>query len=37
MGLPIEHKVDGELGEKKRDMTQAEVQGFLPEICGKIH
>jgi len=34
-GLPIEHKVDGELGKKKREMTQAEVRGHCRRYAEK--
>ncbi|MCD6295430.1 MAG: isoleucine--tRNA ligase, partial [Deltaproteobacteria bacterium] len=34
-GLPIEHKVDGELGEKKREMTKAEVRGHCRRYAEK--
>ncbi|EFK06730.1 isoleucine--tRNA ligase [delta proteobacterium NaphS2] len=34
-GLPIEHKVDGELGEKKREMTQAEIRGHCRRYAEK--
>ena len=34
-GLPIEHKVDGELGAKKREMTQAEVRGHCRRYAEK--
>ena len=35
-GLPIEHKVDGELGAKKREMTQAEVRGHCRRYAEKF-
>ena len=34
-GLPIEHKVDSELGKKKREMTQAEVRGYCRRYAEK--
>ena len=34
-GLPIEHKVDSELGQKKRDMSQAEVRGYCRRYAEK--
>jgi len=30
-GLPIEHRVDGELGARKKEMSKAEIRGF----CGR--
>ena len=36
-GLPIEHKVDGELGAKKREMTKAEVRGHCRRYAEKIY
>lgn len=34
-GLPIEHKVDGELGSRKKEMTQAEIRGFCRRYAEK--
>ena len=34
-GLPIEHKVDSELGKKKREMSQAEVRGYCRRYAEK--
>ncbi|MFP3911907.1 MAG: class I tRNA ligase family protein, partial [Desulfobacteraceae bacterium] len=34
-GLPIEHKVDGELGPKKKEMTQAQIRGFCRRYAEK--
>ncbi|MCG6877869.1 MAG: class I tRNA ligase family protein, partial [Deltaproteobacteria bacterium] len=34
-GLPIEHKVDGELGDRKREMTQAEIRGHCRRYAEK--
>ena len=34
-GLPIEHKVDGELGKRKREMTKAEVRGHCRRYAEK--
>jgi len=34
-GLPIEHRVDGELGGKKKEMSQAEIRGFCRQYAEK--
>ena len=34
-GLPIEHRVDGELGAKKLEMSQAEIRGFCRRYAEK--
>lgn len=34
-GLPIEHRVDGELGDRKMEMSQAEVRGFCRRYAEK--
>lgn len=34
-GLPIEHRVDGELGAKKMEMSQAEIRGFCRRYAEK--
>jgi isoleucyl-tRNA synthetase len=34
-GLPIEHRVDGELGAKKIEMSQAEIRGFCRRYAEK--
>ncbi|MCJ7685281.1 MAG: isoleucine--tRNA ligase [Desulfobacteraceae bacterium] len=34
-GLPIEHRVDGELGAKKKEMSQAEIRGFCRRYAEK--
>jgi len=34
-GLPIEHKVDGELGRKKREMSQAEIRAVCRQYAEK--
>ena len=34
-GLPIEHRVDGELGDRKLEMSQAEVRGFCRRYAEK--
>ena len=35
-GLPIEHKVDMELGEKKRDMSQVEIRKYCRKYAEKF-
>jgi isoleucyl-tRNA synthetase len=35
-GLPIEHKVDGELGERKKEMSLAEIRGFCRRYAEKF-
>ena len=35
-GLPIEHKVDTELGSRKVGMSQAEVRQLLPQVRGEM-
>ena len=34
-GLPIEHRVDGELGTRKKEMSQAEIRGFCRRYAEK--
>ena len=34
-GLPIEHRVDGELGARKKEMSQAEIRGFCRRYAEK--
>ena len=34
-GLPIEHRVDGELGARKMEMSQAEIRGFCRRYAEK--
>ena len=35
-GLPIEHRVDGELGARKKEMSQAEIRGFCRRYAEKF-
>ena len=35
-GLPIEHRVDGELGPRKKEMSQAEIRGFCRRYAEKF-
>ena len=35
-GLPIEHKVDSELGEKKAELSQAEVRGLCRQYAARF-